>query len=597
MATVNNYIPTVSYTSRDYTAILADMTANIPNFSPQWTSRDPADFGMTLLELFAYMGDILNYYIDRAANESFLATASQRSSVLQIANLMGYIPTTTVPSTVNLTFQNSTASPITLPALTQVGTTLTTNGTTTQVLFETSTAVTVPAKSGAVNGSVVVTATQGYTPTTASSTSPEVQGPSTGLASQTYKLLLPNVIGSSIKVTINNVAYTQVQYLIDSSGYDPVFVVATDTNNYAYISFGDGVSGRIPPLGANINVTYRVGIGSLGNVSTGTITNILSVPTYGSVPSGLTVNNSDQFVAGDGAATGGADPESTDSIRYNTPLSIRSINRAVSLTDYANLAVQVVGVAKASAVASTYSSVTLYIAPLGDAGVGSDNVTPTTTLNTITNNVLAYLQDKAPANTTITFQPPKYVGVYLIVNITVSPQYSQSSVLTNVTNAINSLLYIDNVYFGETLSVATVSNTISNIQGVSYQSIKKLVRADQDQTFTISNKALTSNVATLTTSATHNLTVGQTVLVSGVDSTFNGTVVVTGVTGTTFTYALVAANVSSTASTGSVTALTVGDILCAANELPTLYEIGTTASSSALGVGSVTINATGGILN
>ena len=643
------------------------MTANIPNFSPQWTSRDPADFGMTLLELFAYMGDIINYYIDRAANESFIATASQRASVLQIANLMGYIPTTNVPSTVNLTFQNSTASPITLPALTQVGTTLTANGTTTQVLFETNAAATVPAKSGAINGSIVVAATQGYTILNA----PETQGPSTGLANQFYKLNLPNVIGSSIKVSINSVSYTQVQYLIDSAGYDPVFVVSTDTNNYSYISFGDGVSGRIPPVGANILVTYRIGLGSLGNVPSGTITNIISVPTFSSVPAGLTVANSANLVdTVNGAATGGADPESTDSIRYNTPLSIRSINRAVSLTDYSNLAVQVVGVAKASAVASTYSSVTLYIAPLGDAGVGGDNVTPTTTFNTIATNVLAYLVDKAPANTTVTFQPPKYVGVYLIVNITVSPQYSQSSVLANVTNAINSILYIDNVYFGETLSVATLSNTISSVQGVAYQSIKKLVRADQDQTFTISNKALTSNVATLTTSTTHNLTVGQTVLVSNVDSTFNGTVVITGVTGTTFTYTLVAANVSSTpvtvtvtgatatstsvtytatntftvgqtvyvtgitntgptlnlsgvitaatganftiattaasgaiytsggvATIGVTTALTVGDILCAANELPTLYEIGTVASSSASGIGSVTINTTGGILN
>ena len=92
MAT-SNYVPSIDYTSRDYASILSDMTTLIPNFSPNWTNRDPADFGMTLLELFSYMGDILNYYIDRAANEAFIATATQRSSVLQIANLLGYTPT------------------------------------------------------------------------------------------------------------------------------------------------------------------------------------------------------------------------------------------------------------------------------------------------------------------------------------------------------------------------------------------------------------------------------------------------------------------------------------------------------------------------
>ena len=64
----------------------------------------------------------------------------------------------------------------------------------------------------------------------------------------------------------------------------------------------------------------------------------------------------------------------------------------------------------------------------------------------------------------------------------------------------------------------------------------------------VSNKALTSNVATLTTSAAHGLAVDDSVWVEGVDSTFNGQYTVTGVpTTTTFTYAKTASNVASTA--------------------------------------------------
>ena len=64
----------------------------------------------------------------------------------------------------------------------------------------------------------------------------------------------------------------------------------------------------------------------------------------------------------------------------------------------------------------------------------------------------------------------------------------------------------------------------------------------------VSNKALTSNVATLTTSAAHNLAVGDEVWIEGVDATFNGKYTVTGVpTTTTFTYAKTASNVASTA--------------------------------------------------
>jgi hypothetical protein len=67
-------------------------------------------------------------------------------------------------------------------------------------------------------------------------------------------------------------------------------------------------------------------------------------------------------------------------------------------------------------------------------------------------------------------------------------------------------------------------------------------------TVSITNKALTSNVATLTTSAVHGLSVGMQITISGVDATFNGEYRITGVpTTTTFTYAKVAADVTSVA--------------------------------------------------
>jgi hypothetical protein len=67
-------------------------------------------------------------------------------------------------------------------------------------------------------------------------------------------------------------------------------------------------------------------------------------------------------------------------------------------------------------------------------------------------------------------------------------------------------------------------------------------------TNTVTNKALASNVATLTTGTTHSLAVGDIIVVGGVDATFNGTHVVVSVpTTTTFTFAKEAANVTSAA--------------------------------------------------
>lgn len=74
------------------------------------------------------------------------------------------------------------------------------------------------------------------------------------------------------------------------------------------------------------------------------------------------------------------------------------------------------------------------------------------------------------------------------------------------------------------------------------------------ESFTITNSALTSNVATITTSAAHGIIVGDTVTVNAGVATYDGTFTVTAVgSTTTFSYAKTNANISSAADTGTVT--------------------------------------------
>jgi hypothetical protein len=88
---------------------------------------------------------------------------------------------------------------------------------------------------------------------------------------------------------------------------------------------------------------------------------------------------------------------------------------------------------------------------------------------------------------------------------------------------------------------------------ITYDGILLVDEYDVDKVFpaitvSINNKALTSNVATLTTTAVHGLCTGMQIVISGVDATFNGEYRITGVpTTTTFTYAKTASNVASTA--------------------------------------------------
>lgn len=72
------------------------------------------------------------------------------------------------------------------------------------------------------------------------------------------------------------------------------------------------------------------------------------------------------------------------------------------------------------------------------------------------------------------------------------------------------------------------------------------------ETRTVTNKALTDGIATLSLSTTHGIVAGDYITVSGVDATFNGEHVVSSVGTTSVSYAVTATNVSSAASGGSV---------------------------------------------
>jgi hypothetical protein len=83
-----------------------------------------------------------------------------------------------------------------------------------------------------------------------------------------------------------------------------------------------------------------------------------------------------------------------------------------------------------------------------------------------------------------------------------------------------------------------------------------IIYASVTDTYAVINKKLTSNVATITTSASHGFAVGNTVFVSEVDATFDGTHTITAVTSTTFSYAKTASDVTSAADTGNAKSAT-----------------------------------------
>lgn len=83
-------VPEIDYLARDYAGFRRLVLDRLAVLAPQWQERNPADLGVTLVEVLAYVADRLSYRIDAVAAESTLLTARRRDSARRHARLVDY---------------------------------------------------------------------------------------------------------------------------------------------------------------------------------------------------------------------------------------------------------------------------------------------------------------------------------------------------------------------------------------------------------------------------------------------------------------------------------------------------------------------------
>ena len=93
----------VNYLDRDFgqlkSALMQYAKAYFPNTYRDFNETSP---GMMFIEMAAYVGDVLNFYIDKQYKEMMLPLAQERKNVINIANMLGYKVKPTSPAYVNL---------------------------------------------------------------------------------------------------------------------------------------------------------------------------------------------------------------------------------------------------------------------------------------------------------------------------------------------------------------------------------------------------------------------------------------------------------------------------------------------------------------
>ena len=82
--------PEIDYLAKDYASFRRLILDRMALLMPDWRERSPADLGITLVELLAYVGDHLSYRQDAVATEGYLRTARRRPSLRRHALLVDY---------------------------------------------------------------------------------------------------------------------------------------------------------------------------------------------------------------------------------------------------------------------------------------------------------------------------------------------------------------------------------------------------------------------------------------------------------------------------------------------------------------------------
>ncbi len=93
----------VRYLNRDFDQLKAGLVDFAKRYYPNtYNDFNEASPGMMFIEMAAYVGDVLNYYIDSQLKESLITQARERKNLLDLAQAFGYKPKISVPATVDI---------------------------------------------------------------------------------------------------------------------------------------------------------------------------------------------------------------------------------------------------------------------------------------------------------------------------------------------------------------------------------------------------------------------------------------------------------------------------------------------------------------
>lgn len=402
-----------------------------------------------ILSLFAAIAEVLHYYVDNMARETFLSTARRYDSVVKHGALVDYHARAAIAATVDVILSrsitgNSIGAKLTIPQ----GTLFTdSNGNSWLSARD------VTWYSNVTTCKVPIIQHEKYT---ASALNNMVIP--TGDRVILNLGTLPNgkyYEQGSMSLQIGGETWVLVDTFAKSKPTDKHFMVSVDESLNPYIMFGDGIFGKKPAAGAKItNVVFYLTNGAQGNVKSNTIT---------SVPSVISSSITDATVSNAYDAGGGSNYENFIMLKEHIPLSVKTLGVAITKEDFESLAMLVDGVNKAKADYECGRKLTVYISPDGGAVASSELIS----------RVYNLLSQRAPMTTWLKVKSAGKVQIILEMDVTGKKSYKTAEIQTQILTALYNAYSPEQAQIGGSVRVSDIYALIDNLSTVDYLHLTK----------------------------------------------------------------------------------------------------------------------------
>lgn len=347
-------LPRIQQTGFDFDSVIAEIREillNNPNWSDNWSEFYDSEAGVLLTQLMAWVMDNMSSKQDVLLNEMFLSTAQIDENKLKLLKQIAYVPRLASAAKVALTFDFSNAQSD-IVYLTRPNTSITNrindilkingkdiNGATTtyEVLAITD------GKPNYLSDVALDGYSLSYTADMNNNTIYALEGSTRYMEFTTetdngsyFDLEGTNIAADSIQVYVKSTmqCLKEVNSFVSQEALDSnkpcPYVIETNLDRTLRIRFGNkGIldENRRLPAGTTISVFYRTTSGSKGNINPNFINATVSLKDERDITYNVRVYNTS-------LGEGGSEAETIDEASLNGPLSLRTMDRAVTPDDY-----------------------------------------------------------------------------------------------------------------------------------------------------------------------------------------------------------------------------------------------------------------------